>query len=110
VKSYEGLFILYPAPEESVLDDKLEIIRAEIVKLGGTVAGMTRMGKNAFSRPLKRKESGYYVLIRFTFDPAKLVALNHRFKLHEDILRAQITLAVKAVPKKEVVEPVAVSA
>ena len=93
MKKYEGLIILSQPVDEQTLEDKLDKIRAEITKQGGTVEHTTRMGRQTFARRLKKKDAGFYVLITFTLDPAKIAPLRERYKLNEDVFRLQITLA-----------------
>lgn len=100
MRKYQGVFILYPPANEAELETKLENIRGEITKLGGAPEAFLRMGRNAFARPLKKKDSGFYALIAFTLDPARLTALRERLKLNEDVLRAQLILAPPPVREK----------
>lgn len=93
MKKYEGLIILPQPVDEQTLEDKLDKIRAEVTKLGGTVEHTTRMGRQTFARRLKKKDAGFYVLLTFTLDPAKIVTLRERYKLNEDLFRVQFTLA-----------------
>lgn len=93
MKKYEGLIIL-PAPlDEQTLEDKLDKIRAEITKLGGVVEHTTRMGRQTFARRLKKKDTGFYMLLTFTIDPSKIAPLRERYRLNEDVFRLQITCA-----------------
>ena len=93
MKKYEGLIILSQPVDEQTLEDKLDKIRAEITKLGGTVEHTTRMGRQTFARRLKKKDAGFYVLLTFNLDSGKIAPLRERFKLNEDMFRVQITLA-----------------
>lgn len=93
MRKYQSMIILFPPADETALDTKLETIHGNITKLGGTVDATTRMGRNTFARPIRKKESGFYVLITFSMEPSKLTALRERLKFNEDILRADIFLA-----------------
>jgi len=94
LRKYQAMIILFPPADEAALEAKLETIRADIIKLGGTVDAMTRMGRNTFARPLRKKDSGFYVLLTFSLKPPQLTLLREGLKLNGDILRAQIFLAV----------------
>ncbi len=98
MKHYEGLFILAAPIDEQTLDDRLDKIRAEIVKLGGTADRITRLGRQGFARRLKKKDSGFYVLVTFALDPSRLAALQERIRFLEEIVRAQITVAPRREP------------
>ena len=93
MKKYEGLIILSQPVDEQTLEDKLDKIRAEVTKQGGTVEHTTRMGRQTFARRLKKKDAGFYVLLAFTLDPAKIAILRERYKFNEDVFRVQITIA-----------------
>ena len=93
MKKYEGLIILPQPADEQTLEDKLDKIRAEITKQGGAVEHTTRMGRQTFARRLKKKDTGFYILLTFTLDPAKIATLRERYKLNEDVFRVQITVA-----------------
>jgi len=93
LKKYEGLIILPQPMEEQTLEDKLDKISAEITKQGGTVEHTTRMGRQTFARRLKKKDTGFYILLTFTLDPAKIATLRERYKHNENVFRVQITLA-----------------
>lgn len=93
MKKYEGLIILPQPVDEQTLEDKLDKIRAEITKQGGAVEHTTRMGRQTFARRLKKKDTGFYILLTFTLDPAKIATLRERYKLNEDVFRVQITVA-----------------
>lgn len=93
MNKYEGLIILSQQVDEQALEDKLDKIRAEITKQGGAVDHTTRMGRQTFARRLHKKDTGLYVLMTFTLDPAKVAVLRERFRLNEDVFRMQITLA-----------------
>ncbi len=93
MRKYQGVFILHPPANEAELEAKLEAIRGEIGKLGGAADAIIRMGRNAFARPLKKKDSGFYALIAFTLEPSQVTALRNRLKLNEGLMRSQIILA-----------------
>ncbi|MBI2441643.1 MAG: 30S ribosomal protein S6 [Lentisphaerae bacterium] len=91
--SYDAMIILTLPVTEQTLEEKLDKIRAEIEKLGGTVGQITRLGRQSFARPLQKQDAGFYVLITFDMAPAKIVTLRERLKLNQDVFRAQVTLA-----------------
>lgn len=108
MKKYEGMFIFPPVGDDQQLEEKVEKARVEITKAGGTIESTTRMGRIAFAREMKKKESGVYVLVTFNLDRTKVAALRERLKRLDDIVRVQITLAGKPVPV--VTKPVEVTA
>ncbi len=93
MKKYSALIILTQPLDDASLDEKLEKIRAEIVKQGGTVDHITRMGRQTFARRLHKKDSGFYVLATFSIEPKAVAALRGRLNTDEAVFRAQITVA-----------------
>jgi ribosomal protein S6 len=100
LKKYEVLLIYPNTLKEDVLEKNVERARGEITKLGGVVAETQPLGSRTFARPLKKKDSGHYVRVMFTMDPANINPLQGRLKLIEDIFRVQV-LCADARKKKE---------
>jgi len=86
---YEGLFIFPETLDEAQLDQSIEAVKTELEKLGGTLESSTRLGKRSFSRPLRKKKAGIYVVIMFRLEGGKIDALKHRLKLATNVFRAQ---------------------
>lgn len=98
MKNYEALFILSNSISDEQLDGKIEQISSEIIKLGGNVQAATRMGRITFARPLAKKEAGIYVRILFLLEPAKVAALQERYRHNENLIRLQIVAAKAPAP------------
>ncbi len=96
MKKYSALIILKHAGEDDVLDEKLEMIRAEITKQGGSVEHITRMGRQAFARRMNKRDAGLYVLATFSLMAEAVATLRDRFNQNDDIFRIQITVAPAA--------------
>ncbi len=98
MRTYEAVFIFNASSDDDALAKAIEAVRAEASNLGGKVSSVTRMGKNSFVRPLKKKESGIFALMVFDMDPANIGALNERYRLSESILRFHIVAAKPGRP------------
>ncbi|MGQ9661946.1 MAG: 30S ribosomal protein S6 [Kiritimatiellia bacterium] len=90
MRQYDALFIFPSALSEEAVGKLCERVENEITKQGGTITERQMLGKRSFARRLKKQESGWYVLIRFDADPAKIEQLKTRYRLIEDIFRVQI--------------------
>lgn len=90
MKKYEALYIFVGVAKDDVLEANLERALQEVTRLGGNVLSTESLGKRAFSRPMKKRDSGVYVKVRFEFDPAKLAELVVRYRLVEEVFRVQI--------------------
>jgi ribosomal protein S6 len=95
---YEAIIIFNHNLDDAALEAKLEYLRTEVAKFEGKVDSFTRMGRRAFARPLRKRESGIYVLAFLTLKPDTINPLIERLtRLQQDdaILRVQITRAPK---------------
>ncbi len=95
MKKYDALYIFVGIAKEEALEANLDKALAEVTRLGGNVIETVSLGKRAFSRPMKKRESGVYVKVRFELDPSKVAELRARYRLVEEVFRVQI-LAVDA--------------
>ena len=95
MKTYDALYIFVGISKDDALEANLEKALAEVTRLGGNVIEKVSLGKRAFSRPMKKRENGVYVKVRFELDPLKVDELVNRYLLVEEVFRVQI-LAVDA--------------
>lgn len=96
MRRYEGMFILRDGLEDETQAGQIEAIRSEIGKLKGVVTSVTRLGKNVFARPMKKRRSGYYFVAIFDMEPDKIEQLNERCRSNKDICRFQIVATLGA--------------
>jgi small subunit ribosomal protein S6 len=104
---YEGMYIFPETMDEEAIGEALKTTGKEIEKLGGTVKSTARIGKRKFARQMKKQDYGYYVVTNFELDPAAVEKLRARFRLNEDLLRAQIVCAISeelSIPKPAAAE------
>jgi ribosomal protein S6 len=90
MKKYDALYIFVGVTKDDVLEANLEKALSEVSRLGGNVLEKVSLGKRSFSRPMKKRESGVYVKVRFELDPQKVTELVNRYKLVEEVFRVQI--------------------
>ena len=90
MKKYDALYIFVGITKDDALNANLEKALAEVTKLGGNILATESLGKRSFSRPMKKRESGVYVKVRFELDPLKVKELVNRYKLVEEVFRVQI--------------------
>lgn len=90
LNKYDGLFIFAGSMKDEALEKTLERVSAEIERLGGTVEATENLGRHTFARPMKKRENGVYVKVRFQLPPAQVTPLRARYRLSEDVFRVQI--------------------
>ena len=90
MKKYDALYIFVGINKDDILEASLEKALAEVSRLGGNVLEKVSLGKRAFSRPMRKRENGVYVKVRFEIDPLVVRDLVKRYRLVEDVFRVQI--------------------
>ena len=88
---YELLYTLAAKYTEPELAGVKEKITAELNKLGLSISRNEEIGKIKLGYPMRHVRYGHYVLVVFEADPASLKQLNEYLRLHNEILRHQIT-------------------
>ena len=90
MKKYDALYIFVGMLRDDAVEASLEKALAEVTRLGGNVLEKVSLGKRSFSRPIRKRESGVYVKVRFELDPQKVSELVNRYRLVEEVFRVQI--------------------
>ena len=90
MKKYDALYIFVGINKDDALEASLEKALAEVTRLGGNILEKVSLGKRGFSRPMRKRESGVYVQVRFELDPANVRELVNRYRLVEEVFRVQI--------------------
>ena len=91
MKKYDGLYIFAGQAKDDVLEGQIAKAVAEVTRLGGNILSQEVLGKRAFARPMRKRESGVYVQVRFELDPpSKVSELVNRYRLVEEVFRVQI--------------------
>jgi ribosomal protein S6 len=84
---------------DTEIESKIEQLKSEIAKAGGSVQSATRLGRISFARPLDKKDAGIYIQVVFMMDAAKINSVHERFRHKEEIMRLQI-VSVDTSPDK----------
>jgi len=114
LRKYETIIVI-----DSLL--KLEEIEGIINKYerfisanGGQVETIDRWGKRRLAYEIKKRQYGFYVMIRFDAPPAMIKQLDREYRLNEYLLRTMTTLmekrALKALAKQYAAAPAAPAA
>ena len=96
--TYEIVAVLRADLDEEALGAALDAISKRITDNGGSVTGVDRWGKRKFAYPIKKHRDGFYTLIVFGLDAARIPALRQTLGLQEDVLRLTVS---KHYPKPE---------
>src|SRR3989442_286682 len=65
-RRYETVYIFDPALEEPAITERLERFHALLTKdAKGSITNVAHWGKRTLSYPIKKKDTGYYVVAQF---------------------------------------------
>jgi len=90
MKKYDALYIFVGIAKDDALEACLDKALAEVTRRGGNVLEKVSLGRRSFSRPMKKRDSGVYVKVRFEMDPQQVEDLVKRYRLVEEVFRVQI--------------------
>lgn len=110
MKQYEITFITKE-------DQKEKPIKAILEALGGKILNISSLGQKTFTYPIKKEKSGVYTTVNLEIAPEKVMDLNKKLGLEEEILRflmisaplvkdeiREIKPAEKIIETKEIIE------
>ncbi len=94
------MLILPAEADEALVGTAIDRITKIIEPVGGEVGSIDRWGRRRFAYEIDNKHEGYYVIVRFTADPAVQPELERALKLADEVIRHKILLLPKtALPK-----------
>jgi len=106
-REYELVYIFDSALEEAQVNEHLERFHAllKTPESPEPVTAAAHWGRRTLAYPIRGKDVGYYVVIRFETDPTLLPEVERLIKLDETVLRYLLVvnegLAPVAVPSPE---------
>ncbi len=108
-RRYETVYIFDTALEEPAISEKLERFHALLTKDGkGTITTSNHWGKRSLAFPIKKKETGYYVITQFETAGELLPEYERAVKLDESVLRYLVVMN-EGEPAKPMPQPPAVA-
>jgi small subunit ribosomal protein S6 len=107
-RPYEVVYIFDPTLDEEAINAKLAQFHSLIQVGGGDPPGLNHWGRRTLAYPIKRHDTGYYVVATFETDPTTLPEFERAIKLDEGVIRHLVVLndepptpAVHVAPKAE---------
>jgi small subunit ribosomal protein S6 len=97
-RQYEVVYIFDSALEESAINERLTRFHALIQQPGAEAPQVSHWGKRTLSYPIKRHETGYYVVAKFDTDGTALPEFERAVKLDEAVLRFLVVVNEGAQP------------
>lgn len=80
MKNYEITFITKE-------DQKDKPVKTILENLGGKILSVSSIGQKTFAYPIKKEKAGFYTTVNFEIESEKVIDLNKKLALEEDILR-----------------------
>src|SRR5882762_9893719 len=99
-RRYETVYIFDPALEEPAITERLERFHALLTKdAKGSITNVAHWGKRTLSYPIKKKDTGYYVVAQF----------ETAVKLEEGVVRFLVVVS-EGLPAKPEPPPAVIAA
>ena len=92
MRTYEVVYILDPALEESAVTAKLDGLHQLATSKGGEVSAIDHWGTRQLAYPINKLSRGYYVTAHFTAVVEALPEYERMLKLDDDIIRYLLVL------------------
>lgn len=89
MREYEVVYILDPTLDREAVDGKLDGFHTA---LGGEIAEIDHWGVRRLAYPIRKSQTGYYVIVHVAADPAALPEFERLLRLDEETMRYLIVL------------------
>ena len=97
-RQYEVVYIFDSALEDTAITERLGRFHALIQQPGGEPPQVNHWGKRTLAYPIKKHETGYYVVAKFDADATALPEFERAIKLDEGVLRFLVVVNEGAQP------------
>ncbi len=97
-RQYEVVYIFESALEETAINERLERFHSLIQKQGAEAPQISHWGKRTLAYPIKKHETGYYVIAKFDADATALPEFERAIKLDDGVLRFLVVVNEGAQP------------
>ncbi len=102
MRKYETIFVIDSLLKSEEIDSIINKYERFISANGGSIETIKRWGKKRLAYEIKKRQYGYYVLIRFDGPPTMIRQLEREYRLNESLLRYKtLLLSVPALKAME---------
>ena len=99
-RHYETVYIFDSALEEPAVNERIEKFHALLTAGGkGSITNVAHWGKRTLAFPIKKKDTGYYVVAQFETAGELLPEYERAVKLDEGVLRYLVVVS-EGLPAK----------
>jgi small subunit ribosomal protein S6 len=103
MKDYELLYIVSGGLTEGDATKATDEVGQALVKLGGKATDENVWGRRKLAYPIGKDDHGWYVVTRFSMEPAKLDEFSKALNLNRQVIRT-VLLTADEVPSPEEVK------
>ena len=97
-RQYEVVYIFDSVLEEAAINERLARFHALIQVPEAEAPQVNHWGKRTLAYPVKKHETGYYVVAKFDADATALPEFERAIKLDEGVLRFLVVVSEGAQP------------
>jgi small subunit ribosomal protein S6 len=109
LRKYETIFVMDSLLKSEEIDAFISKYERFIAANGGQIESVERWGKKRLAYEIKKRQYGFYVLIRFDGPPVIIKSLEREYRLNESLLRFKTQvmnkLAIEALAAKGAAMP-----
>lgn len=87
IRPFEVVYIFDSTLEETAVNERLEKFHALVAIEGAEAPRFNHWGKRTLAYPIRKKDTGYYVVANFSADTAALPEFERALKLDDGVLR-----------------------
>ncbi|MDX2194288.1 MAG: 30S ribosomal protein S6 [Gemmatimonadales bacterium] len=92
INPYEVVYIFDSSLEDQQITDRLTRFHTLIATEGAEAPTLNHWGRRTLAYPIRKKETGYYVVANFSANPEKLPEFERAVKLDEGVIRFLVVL------------------
>jgi len=91
-RPYEVVYIFDPELVEETINEKLNHFHSLIQVEGASPAETNHWGRRTLAYPIRKRDTGYYVVANFETDPETLPEFERAIKLDDAVIRHLVVL------------------
>ena len=86
------MLILPAEADEALVSTAVDRIAKVVTTEGGSIGRLDRWGRRRFAYEIADQHEGYYVVVRFTAEPASQLELDRVLKLADEVIRHKVVV------------------
>lgn len=87
MKKYELMFIITPDASEDERTATVTYVENALNSIAAAEMVVEKMGERKLAYPINKKNTGFYVLVKFDVDGEKLIDFEKKININEKVIR-----------------------